>query len=148
MRLVSKVFQNNGPIPAKYTCDGDNVNPPLLISDVPEKAKSLVLVVDDPDSPSGTWTHWLVWNINTGLHEIRENEIPDEGVEGTTTFNKVGYGGPCPSHGSHRYLFKLYALNEFLTLRPGASKLELEMAMHGKVLDSAELVGLYKRRLS
>lgn len=145
MRLVSKVFQNNGPIPAKYTCDGENVNPPLLISDVPEEAKSLVLIVDDPDAPNGVWTHWLVWNINTGLHEIKENEIPDEGVEGTTSFNKVGYGAPCPPHGSHRYFFKLYALNEFLALKPGAHKKDLENAMRGKVLDYAELIGVYKR---
>ncbi len=146
MRLVSKVFQNNGPIPAKYTCDGANINPPLLISDVPEKAKSLVLVVDDPDSPTGTWTHWLVWNINTGLNEIKENEIPDEGVEGITSFGKVGYGGLCPHQGEHRYVFKLYALNEFLTLDPKSDAKALESAIMGKILDKAELMGLYSRK--
>lgn len=146
MRLVSKVFQNNGPIPAKYTCDGEDVNPPLLISDVPEKAKSLVLIVDDPDSPSGTWTHWIVWNINTGLNEIKENERPDEGIEGVTSFGKTGYGGPCPHSGRHRYVFKLYALNEFISLDPKSDKQKLEAAMEGKILDQAELVGLYSRK--
>ncbi len=146
MRLVSKVFQNNGPIPLKYTCDGENVNPPLLISDVPEKTKSLVFIVDDPDSPSGTWTHWIVWNINTGLNEIKENKIPDQGVEGITSFGKVGYGGPCPHEGTHHYVFKLYALNEFLRIDPASDRADIDAAMKDKILDKAELTGVYSRK--
>lgn len=146
MRIASKAFQNGGPIPPKYTCDGLDVNPPLSVFDVPKNAESIVLVVDDPDAPRGTWTHWTVWNINAGASEFKENALPDGGTEGVTSSGKPGYGGPCPPSGTHRYFFKLYALDSSLTIDSKADIGQLENAMEGKVIEKAELVGLYKRR--
>jgi Raf kinase inhibitor-like YbhB/YbcL family protein len=112
MKLASPSFENGQKIHPKFTCEGENVNPKLIISDVPKNAKSLCLVVDDPDSPSGTWTHWLVWNIPPDTKEISENSVP--GTEGANTFGEIGYGGPCPGVGEHRYFFKLFALDTTL----------------------------------
>lgn len=145
MKLSSLVFQNNGYIPVKYTCDGENVNPPLEISGVPAGARSLVLIMDDPDAPRGTWVHWTLWNINPETKEIKENLLPSGAVEGLTSFGRPGYGGPCPPSGTHRYFFKLYALDTILNLNPEADKKLLEKAMEGHILDYAEIIGLYKR---
>ena len=139
----SPLFESNKLIPAKYSCDGDDVNPPLTVENVPEDAKSLVLIIDDPDAPMGVWNHWLVWNIPAGTREIEENSVP--GVQGTNTGGRRRYGGPCPPSGTHRYFFKVYALDIQLDLDSGAKKKELENAMRGHVLAEGELVGLYRR---
>ena len=146
MRLESSAFENNSFIPSKYTCDGENVNPPLKISGVPQKAKSLVLIVDDPDAPRGTWVHWTVWNISSQTTEIAENSVPQGAVEGMTDFGKPGYGGPCPPSGTHRYFFKIYALDTNLNLGSSAQVRDLKKAIENHILDKAELIGLYSRR--
>jgi hypothetical protein len=145
MKLTSSAFENNGTIPSKNTCDGNNINPPLDIAEVPEGAKSLALVVDDPDAPAGIWVHWLVWNIPTSTTSINESTKPS-GVEGTTSFGEPGYGGPCPPSGTHRYFFKLYALDTELSLGSEADKSALESAMKGHILEEAELIGKYSRQ--
>ncbi len=139
----SPVFESNKLIPAKYSCDGDDVNPPLTVGNVPEDAKSLVLIIDDPDAAIGVWNHWLVWNIPVGIREIEENSVP--GVQGTNTGGRRRYGGPCPPSGTHRYFFKVFALDVELDLDAGARKKELENAMRGHVLAEGELLGLYHR---
>jgi len=146
MKITSPVFKNNAQIPSKYTCDGENINPPLEISEVPEGAKSLVLIVDDPDATRGfTWLHWTLWNIKPDTKEISENSIPQGAIEGKTDFGKSGWGGPCPPSGSHRYFFKLFALNAVLDLSDSASLDEIQKAMEGHILEKAELIGLYSR---
>ena len=145
LTIESPSFGNNEMIPSKYTCDGQNINPPLKISGVSNTAKSLVLIMDDPDAPMGTWVHWTIWNINPKITEILENNVPENAVEGITSFKKPGYGGPCPPSGTHRYFFKLYALDTMLELNSKASASDIEKAMEGHILDSAELIGLYKR---
>lgn len=146
MKIQSPAFQHNENIPAKYTCDGEGINPPLQFLDVPGNAKSLVLISDDPDAPMGTWVHWTIWNIDTKITEIAENSVPADAVEGTTSFGNVGYGGPCPPSGVHRYFFKLYALDTVLDLPAGANIKELETAIQGHALGNAEFIGLYSRR--
>ena len=146
MRLTSPAFGNNQNIPAKYTCDGDDINPPLKIADVPEATKSLVLIVDDPDAPSGNWTHWLVWNIKPDTAKITEDSVPESAVEGKTSFGRTGWGGPCPGSGMHHYQFKLYALDTELNLDSSAKKPDLENAMSGHIMAQTVLVGLYQRR--
>src|SRR3989344_1940186 len=141
MKIQSSAFNNNETIPVKYTCDGENINPPLSFSDIPSDAKSLALVMDDPDAPSGTWVHWTVWNIDPKTIEI----VPQNAIEGTTSFGKPGYGGPCPPSGTHRYFFKLYALDNTLQLSASSTKEDLEKAMEGHIIGQTDLVGLYKR---
>ncbi len=145
MKISSPTFQNNSAIPKKYTCDGENTNPPLEISEVPVKAQSLVLIVDDPDAPSGTWVHWVIWNIDPKTTRIEENSVSIKAVEGTTSFGRTSYGGPCPPSGTHRYFFKLYALDTKLDLSPSDKKDQLEEAMKNHTLDYAEIIGLYSR---
>lgn len=147
MNITSSVFQHQTKIPSKYTCDGENINPPLSISDIPPNAKSLVLIVDDPDAVSGIWDHWLVFNIPPNIQEIEEDSVPVGAVEGMTSFGNSGYGGPCPPppSGTHRYFFKLYALDTTLNLDSSATKKEIEEAMKGHVLELDELIGLYSR---
>lgn len=145
MKIESPVFKNNQIIPSKYTCDGENVNPPLKFLDVPETAKSLVLIVDDPDAPRGTFVHWVVFNIDPKTKDIAENSAPAGAMEGMTSFGKAGYGGPCPPSGTHRYFFKLYALDIRLDLDKKATKQDVESVMEGHILDKAEIIGLYKR---
>lgn len=140
--ITSSVFLHNGMIPAKYTCDGANVNPPLTIKDIPKETKSLVLILDDPDAPSGTWDHWVMWNIPVRT-EIGENTIP--GTEGMNSFQKIHYGGPCPPSGTHRYFFKVYALDLRLDIPANSNKAAVEKAMTGHILAQGELIGLYKR---
>lgn len=153
MTISSSAFTNRPAkegeeliIPRKYTCDGRDINPPLQISGTPVGAKSLALIVDDPDAPRGTWVHWTVWNTSPEITSIAENSVPTGAVEGTTDFGRTGYGGPCPPSGTHRYFFKIYALDTFLNnLQSSATKADLEQAMQNHILDRAELVGLYKR---
>ena len=142
--LTSPAFLHQGIIPVDYTCDGEDINPPLEISGVPREAKSLVLIVDDPDAPAGDWVHWLVWNIPAQTTLIEEDSVPD-GVQGTTDFNRALWGGPCPPKGVHRYFFKLYALDSLLDLASEERKAELEDAMEGHILDEAILIGKYSR---
>ncbi len=142
LTIKSPVFESNKLIPFKYTCDGEDVNPPLIIEGIPEGTKSLVLIVDDPDAPMGTWDHWVVWNIPP-TDKIEESTVP--GVEGINDFRKHSYGGPCPPSGTHRYFFKVYALNTKLTLNPNSRKKDVEKAMKDHVLAKGELVGLYRR---
>jgi len=143
LRITSPVFENNGFIPVKYTCDGDDVNPPLKIEGIPRETKSLVLIVDDPDAPAGTFDHWIVWNIPP-VEKIEENSVP--GTEGLNDFRRHSYGAPCPPSGTHRYFFKVYALDTNLDLHPNSRKKDVEKAMKGHVLAKGEIVGLYKRR--
>ncbi|MGQ9781235.1 MAG: YbhB/YbcL family Raf kinase inhibitor-like protein [Nitrososphaeria archaeon] len=140
--VSSPTFENGKFIPSKYTCDGDDVNPPLEIKNIPKETKSLALIVDDPDAPKGTWEHWTVWNIPP-TESIQENTVT--GVEGLNDFGKHSYGGPCPPFGTHRYFFKVYALDTLLNLSPNSRKKELEKAMEGHVLSKGELIGLYRR---
>jgi Raf kinase inhibitor-like YbhB/YbcL family protein len=146
LKIVSSGFTHNGSIPVKYTCDGKDVNPPLKIENVPAGVKSLALIVDDPDAPVGTWVHWVVWNIDPKTDEIKEDSVPKGALQGINDFRKHDYGGPCPPSGTHRYFFKLYALDTLLNLSPNASKADLEKAMKGHIISQAEIVGLYKRK--
>ncbi len=144
--LTSPAFTAGGPIPAKYTCDGADVSPPLVITGVPAGAQSLALIVEDPDAPRGTWVHWVVWNIAPGAAELAEDAVPVGASLGKTDFGDAAYGGPCPPSGTHRYFFKLYALDAVLSLAPRASKTSLERAMQSHVVGRAELMGTYTRR--
>ena len=144
MQLISSAFQHNSEIPSKFTCDGDNINPPLSITDVPEDAKSLVLIVDDPDAPVGVWDHWIVFNVNPSTKEIAQNSQP-EGTAGKNSGGKNNYQGQCPPSGTHRYFFKLYALDITLNIPEGSTKKQLESAMQNHILAKSELVGLFER---
>jgi len=146
MKLTSPAFINNGELPARYTCDGQGINPPLIITGVPSQAQSLALISDDPDAPSGTFTHWLVWNIDPKTTEIKENSVPSGANLGKTSAGATGYVAPCPPTGNHRYFFKIYALDIKLDLTPNAGADNLERAMQGHILDSAEIIGLYQRK--
>ena len=142
MKLTSPEFKNNGFIPKKFTCQGDDVNPPLIIESIPEETKALALIVDDPDAPVGTWVHWVIYNMPV-VSGIEEDSIP--GKQAMNDFGRKDYGGPCPPSGTHRYFFKIYALDTELDLQEGSRKKELEKAMQGHILDKAELIGLYKK---
>lgn len=144
MKIESPAFGNNEMIPVDYTCDGENINPQLAISGVPSDTVSLVLIVDDPDAPGGVWVHWTVWNIDSSITEIPEDSIPVGAVEGTTNFGITGYRGPCPPSGTHRYFFKLYALDTILGLGSSATAQDINEEMDDHILESAELVGLYE----
>ncbi|MBI5005449.1 MAG: YbhB/YbcL family Raf kinase inhibitor-like protein [Candidatus Lloydbacteria bacterium] len=149
MKISSGAFKEKELIPSAYTCDGDNVNPRILFDAVPADAKSLALIVDDPDATGGgTFTHWTVWNISPDTKEIAENSLPSNAVEGETGFGRIGYGGPCPPKGNlpHRYFFRLYALNKTLGLHSGASRVQLEQAMAGCIIEKTEYIGLYGRK--
>jgi Raf kinase inhibitor-like YbhB/YbcL family protein len=141
--VKSAAFGNNERIPVKYTCDGADVNPPVTIDGVPEEAKTLVLIVDDPDA-MGTFTHWVVWNIPATTRRIEENTTP--GKEGISSYGKHSYGGPCPPTGTHRYFFKVYALDTELDLKLSSTKRDVAKAMEGHVLAEGELLGLYSRQ--
>lgn len=145
MLIKSSAFENNTPIPRKYTCDGEDVNPPLAFDGVPRAASSLALVVDDPDAPSGPWTHWVVWDIPATTSTIATGQDP-AGVVGENSWHRNAYGGPCPPRGEHRYRFTLYALDTTMELAPDAGPGELGRAMKGHVLATAQLVGRYARR--
>ena len=143
LRVSSPIFQNNQFIPPKYTCDGDDVNPSLRIEGIPREAQALVLIVDDPDAPMGTWDHWVVWNIPP-VERVEENSVP--GIQGPNDFNRHSYGGPCPPSGTHRYFFKVYALDMKLNLDPNSRRKDVEKAMKGHILAEGKIVGLYRRR--
>src|SRR5215510_11164988 len=145
MKITSSAFHEGGNIPSKFTCDGSDTSPPLQITGVPSEAKSLVLITDDPDAPSGLFTHWLVWNIPPQTHSIAEASTP-KGVQGTNDFGKSGYSGPCPPPGTHRYSFKIFALDRELDLRSGAKRSEVDTAMKGHVIAQDELIGRYARK--
>jgi Raf kinase inhibitor-like YbhB/YbcL family protein len=145
MHIYSPAFLENGYIPAKYTCDGENVSPPIHIHGVSAKAVSLVLVVEDPDARGGDWVHWTVWNMGASTRVISENSVPEGAVEGDTDFELPAWSGPCPREGVHRYVFRLYALDIRLDLSARATKHELARAMQGHILDQSRLVGLYGR---
>ena len=142
---ISSVFANNARILENYTCDGDDVSPPLEFNGAPENAKSLVLIMDDPDAPVGTWAHWIIFNISPKIKKIEENSVPKGAVQGKNSWGKNSYGGPCPPSGIHRYFFKLYALDSILNLGSNAKKEDVERAMQGHILAKGELVGLYSR---
>lgn len=146
LKITSPVFGNNGEIPKKYTCDGADLNPPLRFENVPPEARSLALIVDDPDAPMGTWVHWVVWNIDPKTAEIKENTVPKGAFQGINDFRKHDFGGPCPPSGTHRYFFKLYALNIQLNLNTNSKKADLEKAMKGHILAQAQIIGLYTRK--
>ena len=145
MELRSPGFEHGGQIPSRHTCDGADASPALEIGGVPEGTAALALVMDDPDAPGGTFDHWLVWNIPPQTAGIPEGTEP-EGVQGRTGFGKMGYGGPCPPGGTHRYRFKLYALDRRLDLKAGARKGQLEQAMKGHILAETLLQGTYTRQ--
>jgi Raf kinase inhibitor-like YbhB/YbcL family protein len=143
--LTTQAFKDGGQIPSKYGCDGENVNPPLAVDNVPATAKSLVLVFDDVDAPGGSYVHWILWNIDPGTKEIRERTVPEGAVQGTNGFRKTAYGGPCPPTRPHKYVFRAYALDSRLALEPGAGKAEVEKAMEGHILARGQLTGQYTR---
>jgi Raf kinase inhibitor-like YbhB/YbcL family protein len=144
--VTTPAFQAGGDVAAKFTCNGANVNPELKINGVPNEAKSLVLIVDDPDAPRGLFTHWIVWNIDPKATDIGENSAPAGGIQGTNDFGKRNYGGPCPPSGTHRYFFKIYALDTKLDLKPSARRAELDAAMRGHTLAQGELMARYSHK--
>ncbi len=150
-QLESSAFKDKEKIPAKYTCDGQNVSPPLSWSKLPKGAQSFALIADDPDASAGTWVHWVLYDIPVTATSLAEGvanseTLPDHSKHGMTDFREVGYKGPCPPPGSpHRYFFKLYALDQPVTIPPKASKAEVLVAMTKHVLAEAQLVGSYQR---
>jgi len=150
IKITSSAFNEGELIPKKYTCDNANVSPPLEWSGVPQNANSLALICDDPDAPMGTWVHWVIYNIPANINKLPEN-VPTDKVlkngtlQGANDFLKIGYGGPCPPSGTHRYFFKIYALDSVPDLKPGATKNKLLKAMNGHVIAEGQLMGKYKR---
>jgi Raf kinase inhibitor-like YbhB/YbcL family protein len=150
INLTSTAFKEGEFIPKKYTCDGENVSPPLEWSGIPSETKSIALVCDDPDAPMGIWVHWVIFNIPSSKNNLNE-KIPsqkvlgDGTVQGNNDFRKIGYGGPCPPSGIHRYFFKIYALDKRVELTPGATKGELLHEMTGHILTEGRLMGKYTR---
>ena len=145
MKITSSAFQESANIPRQFTCDGSDTSPPLQIADIPSGAKSLALIVDDPDAPNGLFTHWMVWNIPPQAGAIAEGSTP-KGVQGTNDFGKSGYGGPCPPSGAHRYYFKVFALDRELDLPFGAKRGQVDAAMKGHIVAQGELMGRYSRK--
>lgn len=147
--VTSSAFKEGEAIPRQHTCDGINISPPLEWTATPG-AKTLAIICDDPDAPAGTWTHWLVYNLPASTIGLIENmpaqeKVAGGGMQGTNNFKKIGYGGPCPPSGTHRYFFKLYALDSELSLKPGATKDQLLKAIEGHVLAQGQLMGTYSR---
>lgn len=151
LKLTSTAFAPGQPIPAKYTCDGEDISPPLDWQDPPEKAKSFALIVDDPDAPAGTWVHWVLYNLPAESRNLPQAVPPDAamadgGKNGKNSWKRLGYGGPCPPGGTHRYFFKLYALDTVLELDDGPGKDQLAQAMEGHILAQTDLMGTYARK--
>lgn len=140
--IKSPAFEANSKIPKKYTCEGAGINPPITIEGIPNGAKSLALIMDDPDAVNGVFDHWVMWNIPVSIGKIEENSVP--GVEGYNSGRRAGYYPPCPPSGSHRYIFKIYALDQTLNLPAKTKKADLQKAMQGHILAEGELVGLYR----
>jgi Raf kinase inhibitor-like YbhB/YbcL family protein len=143
-QITSAAFEEGATIPMKYTCDGQDISPPLEWSGTPEGTRSLVLISDDPDAPVGTWVHWVLFDLPADTNSLPEG-AQDLGTDGNNSWRRPGYGGPCPPSGTHRYFFKLYALDTVLNLEAGASKEEVEKAMQGHILAQGELMGKYER---
>jgi hypothetical protein len=148
MEIKSRSFNNEDRIPTRYTCDGEDINPPLDIIHIPEDAETIALIMDDPDAPNGTWVHWLIWNIPVinQSFSIDEGVEPADAVYGTNDFDKLEYGGPCPPFGTHRYFFKVYALDRVLDLDEGSIKEELMIEIEKHMIDWAQLVGKYSKK--
>ena len=150
LKIRSIAFNDGERIPKKYTCDGEDISPPLIWEDIPEGTVTLALISDDPDAPSKTWTHWLIFNIPPELNGLPEGvekvgELENGIIQGFNDFGRIGYGGPCPPFGVHRYFFKLYALDTSLDLEPETSKEELLEAMEGHIVEKTQMIGLYSR---
>lgn len=146
MNITSSAIGANGQILPEYTCEGENVSPPLTFSEIPEDAKSLVLILDDPDAPGGTFTHWLLYDMSPATLQLMERQLPLTGKAGTNDFGAQAYGGPCPPSGTHRYYFRLYALDNMLHAPAGARRDVVEKAMEGHIVGSAELMGAYAKK--
>lgn len=146
MKITSSGFASQQKIPSKYTCSGQNNNPPLTFSEIPVGTRSLVLIMDDPDAPMGTWVHWVIYNMEPTIKGIKEKSKPSSGNEGVTSFGKQEYGGPCPPSGTHRYFFKLYALDTKLDFSLTPDKNTVEGKMQGHLIEQTELVGLYTKQ--
>jgi Raf kinase inhibitor-like YbhB/YbcL family protein len=142
LAISSDAFSSQGDIPVDYTCDGSNINPPLTIENIPARTVSLVLLVDDPDASMGVWNHWVVWNIPPA-GQILKDSIP--GIEGVNDFGIHHYGGPCPPSGTHRYFFKVFALDALLNLNTSSTRMDVEHAMQHHILSSGELMAVYSR---
>ena len=142
LRISSPAFKPGGNIPSRYTCEGEDINPPLDIKQIPAEAKSMVLIIEDPDAPMGTWLHWLVWNIPI-VHYLNENEVP--GDQGLNDFGKIAYGGPCPPSGMHRYYFNVYALDDLLDIPEGSSRREVEAAIQNHIIAYGQVMGVYQK---
>jgi Raf kinase inhibitor-like YbhB/YbcL family protein len=144
--LESNAFKNEQEIPKKYGYKNNNINPPLNIKQIPQNTKSLVLIMDDPDAINVVgkiWVHWILWNIESTTKEIKENSIPTGAIEGKTDFGEIGYGGPAPPDKEHKYIFKLYALDNKLNLNVGASKEQVEASMKNHIIAEAQLIGKF-----
>ena len=146
MNITSSAFPEGGIIPEKFSKTGQNVNPSLRVAGSPSEAKSLALIVDDPDAPVGLFTHWLVWNIDPKTTDIAEKSVPKGAVQGTNDYPTLGYGGPQPPSGTHRYYFKIFALDQMLDLKAGAKRAEVDAAMRGHVIAQGELMGRYSKQ--
>lgn len=148
MEIKSRAFNDEERIPTRYTCDAEDINPPLEIANIPKEAETLALIMDDPDAPNGTWVHWLFWDIPvvTTSFSIDEGIEPSEAVFGTNDFDKLEYGGPCPPFGTHRYFFKAYALDREINLDEGSTKEELMVEIEKYMVDSAQLIGKYSKK--
>jgi Raf kinase inhibitor-like YbhB/YbcL family protein len=149
--IESTAFKHKQPIPEQYTCDGADISPPLSWSNVPAGTKSIVLICDDPDAPAKTWVHWVVYALPATIDSLPENmpktdTLPIGGKQGKTDFNRVGWNGPCPPGGTHRYFFRLYAIDTTLNLPAGKTRAEIEKSMNGHILATGELVGTYARK--
>ena len=150
IQIKSSVFEDEGMIPSKFTCDGEDISPPLSWSNIPESTKSIAIINDDPDAPMGTWVHWVIYNLPPDLTGLPENVPTEKTLEngarqGTTDFKRIGYGGPCPPGGTHRYFFKIYALDVMLDLEAGATKKELLEVMENHIIREGTLMGQYSR---
>lgn len=151
MDITSAAFKEGSPIPPKYTCDGVNISPPLAWHGAPTDTRTFALIVHDPDAPVGDWVHWLLFNMPASLNELPDHIPPLDKLlngasQGRNDFKKIGYGGPCPPGGTHRYYFRLYALDTILAARPGCTRADLERAMRGHILAEASLMGTYHRK--
>lgn len=150
MIVSSPAFDNGGMIPGRYACDGSDISPPLAWRLVPPSTRSFALICDDPDAPMGTWVHWVLYNLPAALRELPEKvpsreKLANGAIQGINDFRRIGYGGPCPPSGTHRYYFKLYALDTRLELAPGATRAQLEQAMAGHILAEGRLMGRYRK---
>jgi Raf kinase inhibitor-like YbhB/YbcL family protein len=150
IKVKSTAFEEGGMIPKRYACDGTDISPPLAWNGVPEATKSIALICDDRDAPRGTWVHWVLFNLPPATNDLPENVPPQKrlgngAIHGINDFRKIGYGGPCPPSGTHRYYFKIYALDTEINLKPGITKKKLLKTMKGHILAEGQLMGKYSR---